>query len=511
MQAIADTGLIVAFGARLDQFHSWAVETLRRVQRPLLTTDVVLAEASYHLDNADLVLEMIETGLLRGALEVGASIPRLRALARQYKDQHPDLADLSIVRLSELYPRHIVLTTDARDFRVYRRNGRERIPILLPPELHSPASSRKMETVLHRRSFVALASIALRSGLTPAISLAVRAGRVEDADALLKRKTASGEVESAALLVRTPNDSFVRGYGLADADTPFLIASITKPMTAAGVMLLRDRGELRLEDRISKFVPAFHGGGREAITIKQVLTHSSGLPDMLPENVELRKRHAPLPEFVEGTCRVPLLFAPGTQVKYQSMGILMASAVAEKITERPFREFLKSSLFAPLGLESVSLGLGGRKVAQSGAMAGIGECARCQVPEVSHYDWNSIYWRTLGAPWGGAHANVSDIAAFLKAFGERNSTLWNPGTAHEMVTVQTAGLNEAWGLGWMRQPGRFGKECSAASWGHWGSTGTVAWHDPEAKLTCVLLTSKPADQSRAGVLGPVSDLVSAIR
>jgi CubicO group peptidase (beta-lactamase class C family) len=267
-------------------------------------------------------------------------------------------------------------------------------------------------------------------------------------------------------------------------------------------MLLSDRGELKLDDPVQKFLPAFRGEDRGAVTIKHLLTHTSGLPDMLPENVELRKRHAPLTEFIEGTYRTPLLFKPGTKVKYQSMGILLASAVAEKITGQPFREFLHKEVFAPLGMKSTSLGLGGRPVS---AMA------KCQVVEPSDWDWNSQYWRDLAAPWGGAHSTVRDIAIFLEAFSGKGAGPWKPETRREMITLQTAGLNEKWGLGWMRDPARLGKGCSESSFGHWGSTGTVAWHDPEKKLTMVLLTTKPADQSRAGLLGPVSDIVSESR
>ena len=77
-----------------------------------------------------------------------------------------------------------------------------------------------------------------------------------------------------------------------------------------------------------------------------------------------------------------------------------------------------------------------------------------------------------------------------------------------MISSQTAGLNEPRGLGFMVKPGSFGLKCSTATFGHYGSTGTVAWADPKTDLVCVLLTTKPADSSRANLLGPVSDRVS---
>src|SRR5262245_16583733 len=270
------------------------------------------------------------------------------------------------------------------------------------------------------------------------VALAARAGKLDVADSLLQRQTESGDVESAALLVRSRRTNFVRGYGKARATTPFLIASITKPMTVSAVLLLRDHGALRLEDPVKKYVPEFTGGMRDSVTVKHLLTHTSGLPDMLPENTDLRKKHSPLTAFVNGTCKVPLLFSPGSKVSYQSMGILLAATIVERVAEQPLPDYLKKGIYGPLGMTSTSLGLGGRKIS---------DCARCQVPEVADWDWNSSYWRNLGAPWGGAHSTVADIAAFVSAFENPGTGPWKPGTAREMVTIQTAGLNQAWGLG----------------------------------------------------------------
>jgi CubicO group peptidase (beta-lactamase class C family) len=77
-----------------------------------------------------------------------------------------------------------------------------------------------------------------------------------------------------------------------------------------------------------------------------------------------------------------------------------------------------------------------------------------------------------------------------------------------MISNQTQPLDTPWGLGWMIKPGTFGRKCSPETFGHYGSSGTVAWADPRTKVTCVLLTTRPAAQSRAGLLGPVSDLVA---
>jgi len=133
MKAIADTGLIVAFGNRTDRFHPWAVEIAKGITDPLLTCEAVLAEAAFHLRSVSYVLSLVEDGMLRIAFEMTKHQRRLAQLAERYQDRHPDLADLCLIRLSELFPHYTVITVDEEDFRIYRRNNRESIPILCPP------------------------------------------------------------------------------------------------------------------------------------------------------------------------------------------------------------------------------------------------------------------------------------------------------------------------------------------------------------------------------------------
>jgi uncharacterized protein len=133
MKGIADTGFLVAFANRNDQHHDWALGVAQTVTEPLLTCDAVLAETTFHLGDAGLVLEFVRTGLVTPGFVLADHLPRIAELARRYSDRRPDLADLCLIRLSELNPKHLVVTTDLSDFRVYRRNRRESIPLLHPP------------------------------------------------------------------------------------------------------------------------------------------------------------------------------------------------------------------------------------------------------------------------------------------------------------------------------------------------------------------------------------------
>jgi predicted nucleic acid-binding protein len=134
VKGIADTGFLVAFANRHDNHHEWAVGVAERVTEPLLTCEAVLAEAAFHLQSVSTVLAMVRDGLVEVAFDCRDHWLQLDALAARYADRKPDLADLCLVRLSELHPRHSVITVDREDFQVYRRNKRERIPTICPPD-----------------------------------------------------------------------------------------------------------------------------------------------------------------------------------------------------------------------------------------------------------------------------------------------------------------------------------------------------------------------------------------
>jgi len=134
MKGIADTGFIVAFANRNDQFHHWAAELASQLTEPLLTCEAVLAESAFHLRSSAAVLALVREGLVTLAFDAAKNLLKLEDLSKRYADREPDLADLCLIRMSEMYPRHSVVTIDREDFRIYRRNKREIIPLITPPE-----------------------------------------------------------------------------------------------------------------------------------------------------------------------------------------------------------------------------------------------------------------------------------------------------------------------------------------------------------------------------------------
>jgi uncharacterized protein len=127
-----DTGFIVAFRNRTDRHHRWAADLASSITEPLLTCESVLSEAAFHVGSSASVLALVEDGMLRLAFDCSRHLESLRELARRYQDRRPNLADLCLIRMSELYPQHPVITVDAA-FRIYRRNKRDVIPTICPP------------------------------------------------------------------------------------------------------------------------------------------------------------------------------------------------------------------------------------------------------------------------------------------------------------------------------------------------------------------------------------------
>ncbi len=131
-------------------------------------------------------------------------------------------------------------------------------------------------------------------------------------------------------------------------------------------------------------------------------------------------------------------------------------------------------------------------------------------PGSQHWDWNSTYWRELGSPWGGVQASAPDVGRFLEEFMNPQGVIFKPETAKLMVRNHNPDGIAPRGLGFDVGMHATCPNCSDQTFGHTGSTGTIAWADPRRDRVCVVLTTLPA---RAMTLHPrqqVSERVSAI-
>jgi CubicO group peptidase (beta-lactamase class C family) len=343
---------------------------------------------------------------------------------------------------------------------------------------------------MERRTFLGTALTATTSPLFGAL----RGGRWDDAAEVLERATTAKQVDAAVLHVVHRGESYTRYFGkAASGDAMFLLGSISKPINMTAVMTLFDQGKIRLEDRVAKFLPAFTGDGRDQVTIRHLLTHVSGLPDQLANNGELRKRHAPLTDFADQTVRTRLEFAPDTRYQYSSMGILLAARIAELLSGSDILALVDRTVFQSLGMKHSAQGLGRFKLEEmvSCQMDGAAPESGGGDPQAKAWDWNSPYWRKLGAPWGGTHASAPDIGRFLAEFLGAGGKVVKPDTARLMVKNHNpAGLTPR-GLGFAVGKAAGSPGCSEQTFGHTGSTGTLCWADPASETICVVLTSLP--------------------
>ena len=342
--------------------------------------------------------------------------------------------------------------------------------------------------------------------------------RLQRAYDLLERWTQTGRVPGAALgvgrgaVANEPRSFGRQGPGPADPairpDALFLVASITKPVTATAVMLLVERGVLALDDRVAEIIPAFAQNGKQEVRVRTFLTHTSGLPDMPPENEALRAAHAPLQAFIDATVRLPLSFPPGTQVQYQSMGIALLAEVVHQVAGRSLAEFLRSEVFQPLGMHDTTLGSTPEKEARIAAIRVSPE------QQATDWNWNTPYWRRLGAPWGGLITSPADFARFCRMMlhgGQLDGVrVLGPATVRAMTGNQLATMPlvpeeerrcRPWGLGWrlnwQGHSANFGDLLGPRTYGHWGASGTLCWLDPDADAYAILFTTQPqGDEGR---------------
>jgi CubicO group peptidase (beta-lactamase class C family) len=309
------------------------------------------------------------------------------------------------------------------------------------------------------------------------------------------------------------------GAALFEGEPAYLVASITKPVVAMAILSLVEAGELLLNDRVTRFLPDFGREQKHGTEIRHLLTHTSGLPDLPTNNTELRKAHAGLEAFVEVACESLLAFAPGRGVQYQSLGYAVLGAIIEKVTGMPQGEYIRQTIFDPLGMSESTLGPGTETAIRRVERRQI----PVQVPEDQvggeNWNWNSTWWRTLGAPWGGMVATPSDLVKFLRAFakfaqfghegtGSTQSFLSRTSMARSLenqlvslpelgeIERRTRGWGYGWRLNWRQHASPLCELLPETTCGHWGATGTLCWLDPQSGTYALILTSQPADRSR---------------
>ncbi len=203
---------------------------------------------------------------------------------------------------------------------------------------------------------LSLSSLPARAAAPPG---AASADLATYADHLLTATYPADQPGAAALVMKDGQIVLRKGFGMANLElgTPvspdmvFELGSITKQFTAASILLLQERGQLRVEDEITKYLPDFPTHGK-TITVENLLTHTSGIPSYtgLPEWMPRVREEMRVTDIIAMFKDKPLEFAPGEKWEYDNSGYILLGAIIEKVSGKSYEQFVEEEIFQKLGM-----------------------------------------------------------------------------------------------------------------------------------------------------------------
>jgi len=327
----------------------------------------------------------------------------------------------------------------------------------------------------------------------------VDAETAAEIDRIVEEGLAEGQMAGAVVVAASPTDIlFADAYGHRQLepqpkpmtlDTLFDLASITKPVaTACSVMKLVELGEVDLDAPVARYLPEFASGGKDAVTVTDLLLHQGGL---IPDNALGDYDDGPAIAW-ERICALELTHAPGESFVYSDVGFIVLGKLVERVSSgQRLDRFTAERLFKPLGMDET--GFNPPPELARGAAATERRDGQWMVGEV--HDPRAF---RLGGVAG--HAGLFSTAGDLVTFGrmllgdgvEEGTRVLAAKTVREMRKPRTISRGHR-ALGWdVRSPysSNRGETFSQAAFGHGGFTGTVLWIDPERDLVFVFLSNR---------------------
>jgi len=291
-------------------------------------------------------------------------------------------------------------------------------------------------------------------------------------------------------------------------DTVFDMASLTKPIaTATSVMILAQRGKLRIDEPVAKYLPSFAQQGKDKVTIEQLLTHQGGL---LPDNA--------VKDYLDGSVKawqridvLKLQYPPGSKFVYTDVGYLVLGELVRRVSGQPVNEFARDNIFRPLGMS------------ETGYLPPDALRERAAPTEARDQKWiqgevHDPRAFHLGGVAGhaGLFSTAEDLAVYAQMMlgrGEYGGARVLAADTVEQMTLPRDVAGKLRGLGWDMRSGysiNRGELCSPRAFGHGGFTGTVLWIDPRLDLSVVFLSNRlhPAGKGEvnrlAGQIGTIA-------
>jgi CubicO group peptidase (beta-lactamase class C family) len=365
-------------------------------------------------------------------------------------------------------------------------------------------------------------------------------------DRAVDKAIASAEIPGAVIGARMPCGEEVveffseRGLAVARPEripmsrqTIFDLASLTKPLaTTTSIMILVDEGAIGLDDPVAKFLPAFAERDKEAVTVRHLLTHSSGLKPWRAYHEMLLQKERKTGEaligtpearetIIDRTLRSALVHEPGAAAVYGDLDFIVLGAVVEAVAREPFDAFCQERIFGPLGLSDTFF-----IPLDPGRPALAGETQR-RIAATENCSWrNRILWGEVHDPnasvMGGVagHAGLFSTVDDLMKYAQVLLDVWHGRsdalpreTLRAFATRQHLPESSDWALGWdtpTKGASSSGQYFSEQSIGHLGFTGTSLWIDLTREAIVVLLTNRVhlvAKKSRFALRPVIHDLI----
>lgn len=344
-----------------------------------------------------------------------------------------------------------------------------------------------------------------------------RADRLAAIDDAISQAITDAKTPGAVFRMEHEGDVYQKAYGSRSLvpgvetmteDTIFDAASLTKVVaTTTAVMKLVEQRKIDPELPLSRYIPEFTGSGKEAITVRQLLTHSSGLRSGLPAAGDWKGAGAAL----KVACAEPLPNSPGTEYRYSDINFILLGFLVERVSGSPLDDYCTREVFGPLGMkdttyrrfdpETLPTPQETMRIAPTEKLAD-GRVLRGVVHDPTA--------RRMGGVAGhaGVFTTISDLgrfSRFLLGEGELDGVkVLLPETVAAMTAVQSpAGLPRR-GFGWdIDSPfaGPRGEVFPIGSYGHTGWTGTRLWIDPFSKTSVVFLSNRNHPDEKGNVIG----------
>jgi len=326
-------------------------------------------------------------------------------------------------------------------------------------------------------------------------------------DGLVAEQIAKKRLPGCVVMIgRRGKIAFAKAYGhrrlepspeKMTLDTVFDMASLTKPLaTATSIMLLVERGQVRLRDPVVEYLPEFAPHGKDEITIEHLLTHQGGL---VPDNALADYQHG-ASEAWRRIGGLELAYSVGEKFVYTDVGFLVLGQVVERVTGKNVAEFAAENVYRPLGMD------------ETGYLPGEALRARAATTEQRDGDWlRGVVHDPRAALLDGiaGHAGLfstaSDLALYANMMLSRGTVgetqIFSPLTIAEMTRARDVAGNKR-GLGWdmrSKYSSNRGELCSPRAFGHGGFTGTAMWIDQELDLFVIFLSNRVHPNGKGSV------------